>query len=91
MYPYRWNAYVIRTYLPAAWTPITLAAEIQAVPGRFVVDGVPGIIFQCRTCIWVGGDRGWTTGLFYPLPAPSARWPYGLTITERLLPLTGPP
>lgn len=90
-YPYRWNAFVIRTHTIASWSPIYLAAEILALPGRFMCHtGTPSPA-AIRVMQWTGGDLGYTPTFFiFPLPG-HPHFPWGHAITTRKLPSVGPP
>lgn len=91
MNPYRWNAYVIRTYLASTWTPITLAAQILGHPNFYVLRGGLGPVPVKRCAQWFGGDRGWDASLFPYAPPDVDHWPFGFPITAYVLPSTGPP
>lgn len=89
MYPLKWNAYVIRTYLYTVWTPVTLAGELRDFPGVIAVyrEGVPNTFIW--TVVWFDGDRGWSPNFSLAAKPGHPRWPFGWELTDRVLASTG--
>lgn len=91
MYPYRWNAYVIRTEGLGVDGWIDLAARIPTAPSFYVCRSRHGTFTRGCLVAWLGGDQGWLVTTYLGNEPGIGRWPYGWPIDESILPSTGPP